>query len=146
LLLGKDNMAKGAEPNQPNTIHNSCADGTAGTFHVDESIDRIVVATLNFHLLAAGELVRVSTTVWTADPTLDALDLYYAPDANSPAWSYITTLVPRVPGAQTLSTQFRLRAGKLQAVRANFRKGGAKSSCSTGDYDDHDDLVFATLH
>jgi len=43
LLLGKDNMVGGAEPNQPNTIHNSCADGTAGIFHVDESIDRLMV-------------------------------------------------------------------------------------------------------
>ncbi len=37
-------MSGGAERNEPNTIHNSCADGTAGTFHVDESIDRLMVA------------------------------------------------------------------------------------------------------
>jgi hypothetical protein len=32
LLLGKDTMSGGAEPNQPNTINNSCADGTSETF------------------------------------------------------------------------------------------------------------------
>ena len=33
LLLGRDTMSGGAEPNQPNTINNSCAKGTSGTFH-----------------------------------------------------------------------------------------------------------------
>ncbi|HSB60819.1 MAG TPA: M36 family metallopeptidase, partial [Vicinamibacteria bacterium] len=43
LLLGRD--GRGPEPNQPNTINDSCADGTSGAFHVDESNDRIVVST-----------------------------------------------------------------------------------------------------
>src|SRR5208282_3341787 len=43
LLLGRDHLSGGTEPNQPNTINNSCADGTEGTFHSDESNDRIVV-------------------------------------------------------------------------------------------------------
>src|SRR5207247_8862434 len=36
-----------------------------------------------------------------------------------------------------------LPSGSLQAVRANFRYQGSASSCSTGAYDDHDDLIFA---
>ncbi|MGA9567557.1 MAG: FG-GAP-like repeat-containing protein [Candidatus Korobacteraceae bacterium] len=143
LLLGRDNMAGGAEPNQPNTIHNSCADGTAGTFHVDESNDRLVVAATNGLIMSQGSIVRVTATVWVADPTQDALDLYYATNASSPTWTYITTLVPRASGSQTLSTLFRLRTGSLQAVRAIFRKGGTRSPCSTGNFDDHDDLAFA---
>jgi len=143
LLLGKDNMAGGAEPNEPNTIHNSCADGTAGTFHVDESIDRLTVAAINGLSMAQGSIVRISATVWVADPTQDALDLYYATNANNPTWTYIATLVPRAKGSQTLSALYRIGPGQLQAVRANFRKGGTRSSCSTGDYDDHDDLTFA---
>ena len=39
LLLGRNGL--GPEPNQPNTINDSCADGTSGTFHSDESNDRI---------------------------------------------------------------------------------------------------------
>ena len=143
LLLGKDNMAGGGEPNEPNTIHNSCADGTAGTFHVDESIDRLAVAAIDGLSMAQGSIVRISPTVWVADTTQDALDLYYATNANNPTWIYIATLVPRATGAQTLSALFRLRPGSLQAVRANFRKGESTSSCSPGDYDDHDDLAFA---
>src|SRR6266852_1572286 len=45
LLLGRDTLAGGSEPNQPNTINNSCADGTSVTFHSDESNDRLVVQT-----------------------------------------------------------------------------------------------------
>ncbi len=143
LLLGKDTMTGGAEPNQPNTIHSSCADGAAGTFHVDESIDRLVVATTNGLSMSQGSIVKISATVWVADTTQDALDLYYATNANNPTWIYIATLVPRATGAQTLSALSRLRPGQLQAVRASFRKGGTRSSCSTGSYDDHDDLAFA---
>ena len=33
LLLGRDTMSGGAEPNQPNTINNSCAEGPSGTLH-----------------------------------------------------------------------------------------------------------------
>jgi subtilase family serine protease len=43
LLLGRDHISGGAEPNQPNTINNSCVDCITGTFHSDESNDRIVV-------------------------------------------------------------------------------------------------------
>ena len=111
LLLGKDNMTGGAEPNQPNTIHNSCADGTAGTFHVDESIDRLAVATTDGLSMGQGSIVRINATVWVADAAQDALDLYYATDANSPAWVFIGTLVPRAEGAQVLTTLFRLKPG-----------------------------------
>ena len=29
------------------------------------------------------------------------------------------------------------------AVRVNFRYEGSRGSCTTGNFDDHDDLVFA---
>jgi aminopeptidase S len=48
-----------------------------------------------------------------------------------------------VGGAQTLSANYTLPSGALQAVRARFRYQGAASSCATGAYIDHDDLVFA---
>jgi len=45
---------------------------------------------------------------------------------------------------QVITASYQLpAAGELQAVRANFRYKGSQSSCSSGDYDDHDDLVFA---
>src|SRR4030095_4168100 len=44
LLNGRDTLSGGTEPNQPNTINDSCADGTSGTFHSDESNDRLKVS------------------------------------------------------------------------------------------------------
>jgi len=143
LLLGRDHISGGAEPNQPNTINNSCADGTTGTFHSDESNDRIVV-TSSSGSLTHGTTVTVSATVWAyAGFTSDALDLYYAANANSPSWTFIKTIVPTKAGAQTLSTTFTLPTGSLQAVRAQFRYLGRATSCTTGAYNDHDDLIFA---
>jgi hypothetical protein len=143
LLLGKDTMSGGAEPNQPNTINNSCADGTSGTFHSDESNDRLMVASASGPL-THGNTVTVTATVWAWNTgSSDALDLYYAANANSPTWVLIGTIVPSAGGAQTISRTYTLPTGTLQAVRANFRYQGSASSCSTGSYDDHDDLVFA---
>src|SRR5216683_2375881 len=144
LLLGRDTLSGGAEPNQPNTINNSCADGTSGTFHSDEYNDRLVVKTTDGSTLAPGKTVKVSATVWAYSGfTSDHLDLYYAANASSPSWVLIATIVPPAAGAQTLSATYTLPSGSLQAVRANFRYLGSASSCSTGAYDDHDDLIFA---
>jgi hypothetical protein len=144
LLLGRDTLSGGAEPNQPNTINNSCADGTSGTFHSDESNDRLVIQTTDGSNLAPGKTVKVSATVWAYSGfTSDHLDLYYAANASSPSWVLIGTITPTAAGAQTLSANYTLPSGGSQAVRAQFRYNGSASSCSTGAYDDHDDLVFA---
>jgi hypothetical protein len=142
LLNGRD--GKGPEPNQPNTINDSCADGTSGTYHSDESNDRLRVATLDGTPLAAGKVVQVTATVWAwTTPAQDKLDLYYAANADSPSWTFITTLTPTAAGAQAMSATYTLPAGTLQAVRARFRYQGSAAACGTGAYDDHDDLVFA---
>ena len=144
LLLGRDHMSGGAEPNQPNTINNSCADGTVGTFHSDESNDRILVTSTSGGPLTHATTATVTATVWAwSGYTSDALDLYYAANANSPSWVFITTIVPTKAGAQSLSATFTLPTGSLQAVRAQFRYQGRASSCTTGSYNDHDDLIFA---
>jgi hypothetical protein len=144
LLLGRD--GKGPEPNQPNTIGGSCADGTSGTFHSDESNDRIKVSTTDGSSFAPGKSVRIDATVWAwTTPSADHLDLYYAPDANSPTWNLIATLTPTAAGAQTLSATYTLPSGgSVQAVRANFRYNGSATPCGANSgFDDHDDLAFA---
>ncbi|OFV93837.1 MAG: hypothetical protein A3G76_10810 [Acidobacteria bacterium RIFCSPLOWO2_12_FULL_65_11] len=143
LLVGRDSIVGGAEPNQPNTILNSCADGIVGTFHEQKSLDRIRVYTLDDGAFASGKTVRIEATVW-ASSLLDALDLYVAADASSPSWTLLKTLTPPAVGAQTLSTTFVLSAGALQAVRGNYRDSGASGICTTGSADDRDDLIFAT--
>jgi extracellular elastinolytic metalloproteinase len=142
LVLGRD--SRGPEPNQPNTIADSCADGTSGTFHADESSDRLIVATTDGTNFAPGKTVRITATVWAwTTPSADKLDLYFAANPSSPTWTFITTLTPTVAGAQTLSATYTLPAGALQAVRAQFRYQGAASPCTSGGFNDRDDLVFA---
>ena len=139
---GRD--GKGPEPNQPNTVNTSCADGTSGTFHSDESNDRLKVSTTDGSLFAPGKTVRIDATVWAwTTPSNDKLDLYYAADASSPSWTLLATLTPTAGGAQTLSATYTLPTGALQAVRARFRYQGSAAACGAGGYDDHDDLVFA---
>ena len=74
--------------------------------------------------------------------TQDRLDLYYAADANSPTWTFITTLTPNDSREPRSFGRLHPPAGNLQAV-GRFRYQGSASPCTTGNYDDHDDLVFA---
>ena len=146
LLNGRDTIAGGNEPNQPNTIADSCADGTAGAYHLRESIDRLRVATLDGTQMSPGKTVRVEAFVWNgSQPTLGTratLDLFRADDANSPLWSRFASIPAPQKGPNTLSATFTLTAGPLQAVRARFGYRGGGSPCATGAYDDHDDLIF----
>jgi trimeric autotransporter adhesin len=142
LLNGRD--GKGPEPNQPNTINASCADGTSGTYHSDESNDRLKVSTVDGTSLQAGKQVRIDATVWAwSSYTTDKLDLYYAANANSPSWTFIGTFTPPGSGARTMSATYTLPAGGLQAIRAQFRYQGVAGTCSSGGYNDRDDLIFA---
>lgn len=141
LLNGRGSV--GPESNAPNTLNNSCADGNLGTYHADESIDRIKVSTVDGSNMAAGKQVKVEATVWAYFPSADKLDLYYTGNANNPTWTYLTTLSPSGTQARTLTATYTLPAGSLQAVRARFRYNGSVAPCGTGHYNDHDDLVFA---
>ena len=142
-LLDSRGTLSPAEPNQPNTL-DTCTDGSSGTYHSDESNDRVVVSTLDGFDFTEGATVQVDVTVWGWNTgTSDSLDLYYAADATNPSWTLITTIDLTSGGAQTLSAQYTLPSGALQAVRANFRYNGSPSTCGGGNYDDTDDLVFA---
>ena len=143
LVLGRASL--GPEPNQPNTINNSCADGTSGSFHSDESNDRVKVSTVDGTDFAPGKQVRVEATVWAwSGYTSDHLDLYYAADATSPSWTLIASVDPTAAGSQVLSATYTLPSGgSLQAVRAAFRYQGSAGSCASGSYNDRDDLIFA---
>src|SRR5262249_34345163 len=118
---------------------------TLGTFHVDESVDRLKVATTDGSALAAGRTVRIEATVWAfSPPTGDKLDLYYTANANSPNWTFLTTITPTlVGGARTFTFNYTLPTGSLQAIRAQMRYVGSASPCTAGAYNDRDDLVSA---
>ena len=142
LVRGRASL--GPEPNQPNTINDSCADGTSGTFHSDESNDRVRVFTTDGTNFASGKTVTIEASVWAwTTPSADAADFFYAANASSPAWTLIGTRVPTAAGAQTLSISYTLPAGALQAVRVQYRYQGSATPCASGAYSDRDDLVFA---
>ena len=145
LIKGRDNISGGPESNAPNTLNAGCADGSSGSFHFDESLDRLAVSTTDGSLLAAGKTVKIDATVWNYS-SADSLDLYFAPNANSPVWTTIATDVKAAGGSQTqqvISTTFVLPAATLPVIRANWRYSGSAGSCTTGSFDDRDDLVFA---
>jgi hypothetical protein len=140
LLRGRASL--GPEPNQPNTINSACSDGTSGTFHIDESIDKLRVFTNDGTMLATGKLVTAQATIWSFSPG-DRLDIYAASDAAAPAWSLVATVTPPATGPQTLSASYTLPAGSTQAIRAVLRYSGAASPCGANSgYDDRDDLAF----
>jgi len=141
LLVGRGSL--GPEPNQPNTIGDSCPDGNSGTFHDDESNDRIRVSSLDGTPFSAGTQVRVEATAWVWATSQDSLDLYFAANAQSPSWTFLGTLTPTATGAHTMSATYTLPAGSQQAVRARFRYVGSAAACAAGAYIDHDDLIFA---
>ncbi len=142
LVDGRGTM--GPEKNAPNTLNSSCADGNSGTYHSDESLDRLRVSTLDGSPMAPGKTVKIEATVWAwSTGTSDSLDLYYTGDAANPTWTFLTTLKPAAGGAQVLSATYTLPAGGMQAVRGGFRYSSTAGSCTTGSYDDRDDLVFA---
>ncbi|MCS7313163.1 MAG: endopeptidase, partial [Acidobacteria bacterium] len=144
LVDSRDTIAGKAELNQPNTINNSCADGTSGSYHVDESVDRIVVQTTDGTALGPGKQVRIDATVWCWGTT-DYVDIYYTSNASSPVWTAVATgLQCTVSGqARTFSVTMTLaNVSGLHAVRVQERYGGSASACTAGSYNDRDDLAF----
>ncbi|HSN92443.1 MAG TPA: Ig-like domain-containing protein [Anaeromyxobacteraceae bacterium] len=139
LLAGRGLL--GPERNAPNTVGASCLDGVAGTHGVDESIERIRIATAGGGPLGPGTEVQVEVTL-RAYATGDALHLFAAADASAPVWVPVATLAPVAGGLQVLSAGYVLPEGATQAVRARLTWGGPAAACGTGPYDDHDDLVF----
>jgi hypothetical protein len=143
LLYGRASL--GPEPNAPNAIK-ACADGKAGKFHIDESLDRLVISSRDGTALKRGGWARVAATVWAyANYTSDHLEIYVAPDAASPVWSLAATLSSVASGQQTLTTEFILptaAGARGQAVRGVYRSSPNATTCPTGAYDEVDDLVF----
>jgi hypothetical protein len=141
-LVNGRSYGLGPEPNTPNTLQTSCVDGSYGSYHSDESVDRIRVLSVDGGPLSAGRAVRVEVTVW-AWSTVDHLDVYFTGNADAPSWTLAGTVAPIASGAQTLTVTYTLPAGAVQAVRANFRYSSTPGPCTAGGYDDRDDLAFA---
>jgi len=143
LVVGRGPL--GPEPKAPNTIGSTCPDGASGYFHLDESAEAIAVRAVDLVAgLKEGKAIRIEVKVWaTASFVTDRLDVFVAPDAKAPSWTLLKTLAPTRAGAQVLAVDHVLGAGSLQAVRAQLRHAGDPAGgCSTGEFDDRDDLAI----
>ena len=138
LLAGRGPL--GPEPNAPNTL-DGCADGGAGTYLIDESVERVRVSTLDGAALAPGKAVRVEATVW-AYAIGDTVQLFAAPDATAPVWQLVATVPLTAGGTQVVAATYTLSSGPLQAVRAQLAASPSAGACAQGRYDDQDDLAF----
>lgn len=136
------------EANRPNTLDASCADGTWSGYFAKRAIEHLTVSTTDGSDLAAGKTVKLEATVYASSLVQDKLDLFYTASVDSPSWTYLGTYTPSRSGLNTFSVTYTLPAGGVQAIRANFRYAGptgatsAARVCSSGAYDDRDDLVF----
>jgi hypothetical protein len=142
LVRGRGAILGGVETNAPNTLAGTCADGSAGMFHYDESLDRLKISTVDGTALAAGKQVNVEATVWIYSGN-DHLDIFFAPDANAPVWALVSTVTVTASQSQRiLNASFALPEATLPAIRAQWRYGGSGVPCAAGIYNDRDDLVF----
>ncbi len=141
---GRDTITGGAEPNQPNTI-DTCTDGTSGTYHSDESLDRIVIGDLNSTTFTAGDTVQVNITVWCYGTT-DNLNWVYTNNSVTPSWRAIASInCPSGGSLQTFSQTFALDdAPGNQTIRGVFQyQGSGTATCGGGAYDDNDDVTLS---
>ena len=122
----------------------TCTDGNSGSFHVDESIDKITVTAgdvINGSPVPSGDFIveggraYVSVDVWCwGTGASDFVDIYLTSDASSssPNWQHLDTVTCPGGGAQTIMRAFDVPQGANQSIRANLRYLGSQSPCSNG--------------
>ncbi len=134
----------GPEPNAPNTINNSCSDTTTGTYHVDESIDRIRVISTDGANFMTNRTVRVEVSFWSYATSGNTIKLFHAASAASPQWTEIGYQNVFAAEYGTHAWTLTLPTGSLQAVRAVISRAGMTGgACPSAGVRDLDDLVFA---
>jgi len=144
LIRGRGTTSGGGyETNAPNTLNDSCLDGNSGAYHVDESIDKMVLKSVDRSTLVPGTSVKLDVTVWCQSAT-DRVDLYYTTNAASPSWSPLATNQACTgSGSKVFSKTFNVGStAGAHAIRAQIRYGGLLNTCSAGSYNERDDLVF----
>jgi hypothetical protein len=95
--------------------------------------------------LAPGGAAQAEVDVWAyVGYSSDVVDLYVTATPSSPVWTLIGSRTATKAGAQTIIVPFILpsASGPRFAIRAQFRYLGSASSCTSGPYNDRDDLVF----
>ena len=126
------------EPNQPNTLFDSCPDGKGPGLAV---VGSIRVSTLDSSALAPGKTVAIETLGFGS--SADQFYVYVAPDAFHPAWTLVGSISSSRSGIP-YRVETVLPEGTLVAVRVInlFARPLGPGPCGTGEDVDVDDLVF----
>ncbi|WP_051256709.1 RCC1 domain-containing protein [Cystobacter fuscus] len=142
-LWGRGTVA--VEHYAPSTLGGTCVDGNQGTYSDGEWVDRVRISSQDQKPLTQGRTANIEVTV--SLPRIaqnNFLDLYSTTNVTQPSWTLITSLPVTGTGwEQILTASYTVPTGSgVQAIRAALRRGGVASPCTTGPYDDRDDLVF----
>lgn len=116
LLEGRVN-----EANSPNTI-DGCNDGTATG---DDSVESIIVESVNGTDLRGDTLVNIRATVRSPD-IKSRVDFWYTADASNPDWIHITTVAPV---RDTDALEVSLPRNSSTEIRYTLPKCTSESGC-----------------
>jgi hypothetical protein len=154
LIKSRDNISSGAapEPNQPNTLFGSCADGGSGRYLIEESIERIEIKDLSGSgTFQPGASVEVNVLVYcfTGGPYSDTVEILYSPNADSPTFTKVATSTCSSGGGYylhgvTITLGNRVGRHVIRAIfgRVSFAASTTCASVNDPNYGDTDDLVF----
>lgn len=146
LVTGRGKSEQRPELNQPNTLKNSsCSEWRPFSEYVStHSIDKVSVRTVDGGPLKAGKSVEIEVRMTTFDGQWwdDDIDVFHSPSATAPVWTLVSTFKAPKYGANVFKLPFVLPAGGLQAFRAQARQVVQLSPCTSGTYDERDDLAF----
>ncbi len=147
LIDSRNNIAVKSEINYPNTINSSCPDGSSGSYHVNESVDSILIRTVDDTDIEPNKQVNLYIYAWCSN-TNDYLDIYYSDTINPLNWSLLATYQCNVTNAtkQFIHNFVLSPTQGYHTIRANYRSGGFASPCTIGDYNDHDDLIITVCN
>lgn len=143
LLDGRGQAA--FERYAPSTLGGSCPDGDGGDSSQGEWVRGVRVYTQDQKPLTEDREATLEVRVqlpWSLQTNY--VDLYATVTPANPTWTWIATReLTTGGGAQTVSVNYTVPRGSgTQAIRAAMRRGGTASPCTSGPYDDRDDLVF----
>lgn len=139
-------LLAGGGPNEahfPGNTIDGCWGDMFATYHEDSSIDRIIVRTVDMMDFKPGKKVQIEAKIWAvAERDATSIHFYYASDVTDVSWQFIETVSKLPAGESSVSTEYTLPNGSLQAVRVVCRYYNIiPNPCPSGD--DVDDLVFA---
>ena len=133
------------ESNHPNSI-DGCTDGDRGKYQKQGSVDRIRIGAVDGKHFREGSIIFIEAYVYARKNLPYTVDFYHASDATDPKWTFVgEKSAVTTNGFKKLTVVHAIQGGVLQAVRVNLRDGDRKegSTCTLGNRNDVDDLVFA---